>query len=356
MATSHSTTPLFVQLPYQPPTITADHILCQTTIAGNPVTKARARFYADKVYTPKKTRLAEQALQWALKAACAHEEPNRVDDLGLSAIFYTRTKQRCDVDNFLKLLMDACTGIIWGDDLQVTEVSGKVVRGDEHPRIDVLIYRLPAAPVPVCETCQGPLPQRGKIVKRTNPGRYCSKACYDVAQQKGRYVACATCGARLYRTNEKLHQAHWYCSPRCRVLAYAEKKLCKQCGQAFTRSRSVSLRQSFCSSTCRQAWHDHREGPPSQCAGTCPDCGSPSRIRNGTSGRCHPCHLTHRYGTTMRRFTQTDRQQLQACLDEGLSQRLIAKRLGISRYMIAREIAFLRQPHDPEQLVLLSAS
>lgn len=292
MDTTQSTIPLFVELPYKTPLLRAEQVLCQATIHGNPVTKARARFYDGKVYTPKKTRLGEQAVQWALKAAYGDAEPNRIDDLGISALFYTQTRQRSDLDNFLKLLMDACNGLIWGDDVQVVELSSKVIRGDARPRVDVLIYRVSLETVPPCETCGKPVRQIGKIVKRKTGARFCSKPCYDIAQQRGRYVFCSTCKARLYRQNDDLHQENWYCSSTCRSLGLREQRLCRWCQQAFSAPKSYRIRGrgSFCTPVCRQAWHaQHRM--PSQKKGVCRDCGEPCSLQKHRASRCHPCYL-----------------------------------------------------------------
>src|SRR3954468_10598750 len=95
------------------------------------VSTARAR-YARKgqkvvAYTPKTTTSAERDVAWRYRAAAAPGagRPLERQGFGLACTFYLTTRQRRDVDNMIKLVSDALTGVAWADDSQVTEVSGR---------------------------------------------------------------------------------------------------------------------------------------------------------------------------------------------------------------------------------------
>ncbi len=113
------------------------------TIPGEPVAKERPRMNrtTGNVYTPKKTRDAEKDLGWALKLAGA-----RVDASSRYGVYLTfRVSKKIDIDNALKLVLDAGNGIVWKDDIQVDEVSIRVVRNCKPSSVgtDIAIVPLP---------------------------------------------------------------------------------------------------------------------------------------------------------------------------------------------------------------------
>lgn len=57
----------------------------------------------------------------------------------MSATFYFGTHRKQDIDNFHKLWMDACTGIVWEDDLKTRELILRLEYGKEDLRIDLVI-------------------------------------------------------------------------------------------------------------------------------------------------------------------------------------------------------------------------
>jgi Holliday junction resolvase RusA-like endonuclease len=78
-------------------------------------------------YPTAKDEQFREAAQWALKA-----QPRQKFESGhlyVCVHFYVKDidgAKRGDVDNYVKSLFDACNGIIWTDDKQVTEVHARV--------------------------------------------------------------------------------------------------------------------------------------------------------------------------------------------------------------------------------------
>lgn len=115
-------------------------------IPGDPIPKARARTVKGHTYTPEHVVAAEAAVGWAVKAAAAKAGVSLRDRQGqytILASFYRKNQRVCDLDNLLKLVMDACNGIVWDDDSQVNEIHAKVERGSPNPRTVLMIRRNP---------------------------------------------------------------------------------------------------------------------------------------------------------------------------------------------------------------------
>ena len=51
----------------------------------------------------------------------------------------TRPTKRPDLDNYMKLALDACTGVVYGDDSQIVKLSGSKWYGE--PGLEVHVYR-----------------------------------------------------------------------------------------------------------------------------------------------------------------------------------------------------------------------
>ncbi len=123
-------------------------------LPGNPVPKGRPRFGRGHAYTPSATALYERSLAWAAKAAMKGQHkfkgPLRINVTAYVAIpeKYNRTKRlaalsgmlwpRGDVDNFAKICLDACNGIVFEDDAQVVVLMAcKVFASTPMMRVEV---------------------------------------------------------------------------------------------------------------------------------------------------------------------------------------------------------------------------
>jgi Holliday junction resolvase RusA-like endonuclease len=111
-------------------------------LVGEPVGKARPRFSAGRVYTPTKTADYERRLstaawqQMVVSNLTVTDKPVSVQivmeapipkswsklDKKIAALG-GRAPSKPDVDNVLKIILDACNGIVYRDDAQVVHVD-----------------------------------------------------------------------------------------------------------------------------------------------------------------------------------------------------------------------------------------
>ena len=94
---------------------------------GEPVPKARPRVVKGNTYTPALTLQAERALGWKFKEAARGYTPLAVTEFGVKMTFYCGHKRRRDIDNLVKLCLDALNGVAYKDDAQVTEIRARKV-------------------------------------------------------------------------------------------------------------------------------------------------------------------------------------------------------------------------------------
>jgi len=125
-------------------------VICYADIDGEPVPKGRPRMTRARfnevtgelrqgnVYTPARTRQAEENLGWVLKAARLRPEP--VDHPCAMLVWFRTTYSTADLDNMLKMVSDSANGILWVDDKQLTEVHAHVLRRCTQPGTSLLIW------------------------------------------------------------------------------------------------------------------------------------------------------------------------------------------------------------------------
>lgn len=114
--------------------------VCETVIPGEPVAKQRPRVgRGGKTYTPRQTVEAEEAIRWHLRSKGVVADADHL--LGLHVRFFSSDRRRRDLDNLVKLLLDACNAFVWADDFQVTEIHAAVIRGAEDPRTELVVVR-----------------------------------------------------------------------------------------------------------------------------------------------------------------------------------------------------------------------
>ena len=102
-------------------------------VPGEPASKQRARTVVHKgrvmSYTPKETVLAEKKIAALYRVARGHNAPAPTATFGLRVTFWFATQRRRDIDNALKLILDALNKVAFDADSQVTEVGANLVRG-----------------------------------------------------------------------------------------------------------------------------------------------------------------------------------------------------------------------------------
>lgn len=108
---------------------------------GTPIPKARARYSVKhkRFFTGSKHRRAEGDVLQQFRIAW-NRRPPISDTVAIVALFYVPTRHRKDVDNLMKLVMDAGTKArVWLDDSQVTVQASLMDLDAERPRTVVVL-------------------------------------------------------------------------------------------------------------------------------------------------------------------------------------------------------------------------
>lgn len=94
-----------------------------TDIFMHPVPKGRPRVVDGKAYTPKETKRAERDLAqlYRLQAEC---RPDWNGYVSVKVDVHTPSGKG-DLDNYVKLMLDALNGIAWKDDRSVVEIMAR---------------------------------------------------------------------------------------------------------------------------------------------------------------------------------------------------------------------------------------
>lgn len=286
---AHTDAALFMTMREQRPM----KVVARFCIDGEPVSKSRARFTKRgskaHAYTPQRVKEAEERVGWAFKAAAPPGyRPGAELTYGVVALFFNGTRQRRDVDNMVKLVLDSLNGVAWEDDNQVVEISARKGNWDraENARTEVLVYvvgkvyRLTNN----CKHCDGAFETWPSLKGKT---KFCSPECRNASRRKARQRSCERCGSPFMAHGASRETR--FCSKECFSLAGRVDVECSVCGDIFSRPRSLVRKSNYCSDDCRRA-NDarvHRERRSRYLPGTCLVCGSGTTKKEYK--RCNPC-------------------------------------------------------------------
>ena len=276
-----------------PHRIAKSRIRVHTVIEGDPPTKRRARFNSKTgiVYTPRETREAQELIGWAVKSSHQGLMPDADSAFGVRVLFYAKGFVKKDIDNMAKVVLDACTGIVWQDDKQVVELLARFFKNDALPRTEMCIYTLGFNENGVTSTCV----ICGKvfaIYRSTSRKLYCSRECMRLGFRQGKMRPCVHCGAMVYRAPFR-EATQVFCSRQCMHQYGTEQLACSQCGKTFPRPKSLNRggARKFCSSACVVAFH--RSHPAKNGQGQCEKCGAPTGKK--AVKQCRACYIANRY-------------------------------------------------------------
>lgn len=121
-------------------------IVCGCRIPGEPVSKERPRVTTSRggksiTYTPKKTRAAEVVIGWEVVSQNLGIAMDAELDFRVDVLFVSKSNKRRDIDNMIKLVLDALNGVVYEDDSQVVEIHAVMARGSqEEPRTDIIVW------------------------------------------------------------------------------------------------------------------------------------------------------------------------------------------------------------------------
>jgi len=79
--------------------------------------------------------------QWQLKSQWRRKPIET--PLQVSLVLYFATKRVHDVDNYSKIILDACNGMVWKDDGQIEELNIRRSYDPKAPRIELEFNELP---------------------------------------------------------------------------------------------------------------------------------------------------------------------------------------------------------------------
>lgn len=261
-------------------------VIARFTIDGEPMSKARARFTKagskNQAHEPEKTYAAENEVARQFRACAQAHTPNTNATYGVVALFFPSTRQRRDVDNMLKLILDGLTGVAWQDDDQVVEVSERktlVPSGDE--RTEVAVYRVGTVQQNTAK-CEGCGKQYATYDSWKNK-RFCSRNCRSATFRKERMRNCEHCGTAFDRLGMK--DPAKFCSRACADQARRTVVVCDYCGTSFTKQSCHVRKKNYCSAICRDTNANFRR--QSRAKGVCKICGGPTSKK--IYARCRGC-------------------------------------------------------------------
>jgi Holliday junction resolvase RusA-like endonuclease len=149
---------------------------------GTPVSTMKARTVQGRHYTPEKAIEYREALASRIRRACRTPLDDE-SDFRVDVRFHIFNAYKNDVDNLAKIVMDVCTGIVWADDSQVTDLRSRVRRGveDECVILDVrsMLPRFPRWTY--CKECG----QRLRIKSLNSIPSYCGRVCVMKGWKRG---------------------------------------------------------------------------------------------------------------------------------------------------------------------------
>jgi len=230
--------------------------ILEITIDGEPIAHCRPRFSRGRVYNTSATEIFKQKVGILIRS----QYQSHVDEdskFRIDMKFYRSNRQRIDLDNLSKSILDAITKIqIWKDDSQIQELHAEKILAHPKPRVEIILYRIvDNSPKPNCENCGKPMKRFSPCHKKNNR-RFCSDGCYQKS------------------VNITLK--------------------CIICGNDYTIPKSLAdrRRRQVCSKFCSDlAIHKEIEKRPARYK--CQDCGAP--ITRKEYKRCSICSIKNRY-------------------------------------------------------------
>lgn len=267
-------------------------LVASFSVPGEPVSKARARFtgYGSKVraYTPARTLTAEASIAAAFTQAGGEFDPSTETTFAVDATFFNGTRQRRDVDNMLKLILDGLNGTAWVDDNQVMDVvARKRFTARAEARTDVAIYRLERPfdrLTKPCEHCGEAFVTYESLKDKT---RFCSSTCGEDARVAARKRTCEQCGGSFLAHAPSTGTR--FCSRACRAENGSVTIPCKMCGTEFRQYRSWVTQRPYCSADCVQENARARARRTKAFPGRCLICSAGTTRKEYR--RCNPCKL-----------------------------------------------------------------
>lgn len=114
----------------------------EITLKGNPqstnhIYKSTCRGKFASVYMSASGKSLKEDYQWQLKSQ--YKNKPKIGEIDLRIELFFGDKRVRDIDNYNKILLDACTGILWADDSQI--VSLLIIKNfdKKNPRAELTL-------------------------------------------------------------------------------------------------------------------------------------------------------------------------------------------------------------------------
>ena len=241
-------------------------LIAEFTCEGEPISKSRARFtkrgsktYA---YTPERTHTGERLIAAGFRSVRKGIPTDAEIAYRVEVDFRCGTRQRRDVDNMVKLVLDGLNGVAWVDDNQVTEVeASKCYVQPFEAATWVRVYEVgrlepPKSP---CIRCGTEFRTYESWRTASSPRKFCSPECGYAYRVERRERACKQCG-RTFLAWGPMKETK-FCSVACKSESGRADYECTECGIHFRDEKNLGARRTnvWCSYLCRSAWHARNE-------------------------------------------------------------------------------------------------
>jgi len=88
-------------------------------------------------YMTREGRDFKEMCQWEIKSQ--YKGKPKEGEIQVVIDFHFKDKLRRDIDNFNKIILDSCTGMLWEDDSQITTLTLRKLISKENPRVNITI-------------------------------------------------------------------------------------------------------------------------------------------------------------------------------------------------------------------------
>ncbi len=88
-------------------------------------------------YMTKEGKDYKDMCQWIIKSQ--YKGKPKSEPISVIIEFYFKDKLRRDLDNFNKIILDSCTGMLWKDDSQIIELVLRKFVDKQNPRVELFI-------------------------------------------------------------------------------------------------------------------------------------------------------------------------------------------------------------------------
>lgn len=265
-------------------------LVAKFQVTGEPISKSRARFTKRgskmMAYTPQKTLDGEHGMASAFLAVADKSDDDEAT-YAVHAHFYNGTRQRRDVDNMVKLILDGLNNVAWPDDNQVVEIAARksfVKKAEARTEVEVYRVGVMARPSKPCIYCGTHFRTYESWEKNPNAKRWCSPECSYNHRFERKARTCEQCQKPFQAKREESTR---FCSRECNYESKRATVDCSNCGKSFTKQRCWVRENNYCSEACQVVKRNARRS--TRFPGTCLVCGAGTTRKEYK--RCNPCKL-----------------------------------------------------------------